>query len=62
MEDHAVLFKLRSPGDKERSLTGASAVVEVPTLNAEVQRVDFVLNGFSLMTPAQRSFLAMLPM
>lgn len=48
MEDHAVLFKLRSLGDKERSLAGTSAAVELPTLNAEVQGVNTVLNGFSL--------------
>ena len=47
MEDHAVLFKLRSLGDKERSLAGTSAVVEPPTLNAEVQGVNIALNGFS---------------
>lgn len=47
MEDHAILFKLRSPEDKERSLTGTSAVVETPTLNAEVQGVSIVLDGFS---------------
>ena len=53
MEDHAVLFKLRSLGDKERSLAGTSAVVEPPTLNAEVQGVNIALNVSVQMTPAQ---------
>lgn len=43
MEDCTVLFKLMSAGDKERSLTGTSAVVELPTLNVEVQGVNFIL-------------------
>lgn len=28
MKDHATVFKLMSPGDKERSMTGASPIVE----------------------------------
>lgn len=48
MEDHAILFKLRSLGDKEKSLTGTSAVMEPPTLNAEAKGVNTALNSFSL--------------
>lgn len=36
MENHAIIFELRSHEDKERSLTGTSAVVELLTSNAEV--------------------------
>lgn len=43
MEDCTVLFKLMSAGDKERSLTGRLAVVELPTLNVEVLGVNFIL-------------------
>lgn len=48
MEERAVLFKLMSPRDKERSLAGTSAVMELPTLNTWVQGINFVLNGFRL--------------
>lgn len=44
------------------SLTSTSAVVELPTLNPEVQGVNFVLNGFSLNANCTEIFLGHPPL